>query len=485
MDMMNDSVDPNEISKLEEADMSAVIPTVTVGVDKSDAGVLGSPGTGLMLQLSDTTVTSNLLAVGNSFTPAAVAYDENGVVDFSAGEAMGHASKIRLSALPADVSMRASRNMLERHQQQNKPGKTFVEDPQKGALTRLVHSTAFSMLIMTTILTNSTFIFVEEEYRNASNDSDPVWIVSDVVFNVIFLLECVLKLLDMKHRYFFSTWNLFDFMLVALGLMGMVLNFFVDDEAQSGTNFYILRIARVFRVLRLVRMARLLKFVSMLRASLVKEEISAEVKEHIEKMTILLCFMRAHVHAQANLLKYFGGTTNKVSTVEVARCILQSEIAVHRVIFRAVHEEQSLEPQLLEELRQVRRSRKIAGELEHFILDAHNAGIIGAAEATSIVHPLHDYIKECHERIHAAIGNMPDGEIRMSMPTHLQREQSPKAEPNRGSSPTLLLVPKPDPAGGAGAPKPVVPSITVPVPGSTVPVPDGTPTSLPGAVALE
>jgi len=271
-------------------------------------------------------------------------------------------------------------------------------------LNRVVNSTAFSVIIMATIITNSTFIFVEEEFRNSSNDSDPVWNVSDVVFNVIFTMECILKLAELRLQYFLSSWNLFDFTLVVLGLFGMALNFYTGGAGGGGAgSTSVLRIARVFRVLRLIRLARLLKFIQLLREKFFQDEISVEVREHLQKITILTIFMRAHLQAQSNIIMYFG-TSAKACSVELARCILQSQISVYQAIFRAVNEEQNLPPRMLMEVRQVRQSRMIAEELEHFILEAHKAGIIGASEATSIVHPLHMYMsKTCQRHIHHCV----------------------------------------------------------------------------------
>merc|ERR1719460_1926065 len=119
---------------------------------------------------------------------------------------------------------------------------------------RIVDSTTFNVIIMTSIIANAIFMFVEEEYRDCDTCDgrhNEIFDFSEVCFNVIFMVECALKIMAWKRQYFTSSWNLLDFTLVFTGIIGIVLNYATTgDEASSNTS--ILRIARVFRVLRLI-----------------------------------------------------------------------------------------------------------------------------------------------------------------------------------------------------------------------------------------
>merc|ERR1740121_1234773 len=82
-------------------------------------------------------------------------------------------------------------------------------------------------------------------------------------------------------------------------------------------------------MLRLLRVFRLLRFWQVLRARLMKRAFSTRVAERIQKITVLVCFMRAHVRAQKLLRRFFFGDVDGVNTVEAASSILQSQTAVY------------------------------------------------------------------------------------------------------------------------------------------------------------
>jgi NhaP-type Na+/H+ or K+/H+ antiporter len=279
----------------------------------------------------------------------------------------------------------------------------FYGNKERGqtCLTAFVDSRFFQGLILITILMNSTIIFIEEDYRNESNDGHWFWLVSDVLFNAIFTIEAVLKIVTTGYKYFTESWNLFDFLLVVSGNVGTVFNLMTSASSDTTENASVLRIARVFRVLRLVRLARLLKYVQTgIDYFSAADAVSKEIREHVQKMTILTVFVRSHMTAQKHIIDYFGTTAYKACSVEIAHCVLQSEISVYQAIFRAVAEELALAPQLLKEVQEMRECIMISTELEQFILGAHSAGIIGASDTRSIIHPLRVYMtKTCQENV--------------------------------------------------------------------------------------
>ena len=74
--------------------------------------------------------------------------------------------------------------------------------------------------------------------------------MTDKIFIWIFAFEILLKLLSDKHRFFFSTWNIFDFIVVAIS--------FVPG---NGT-FSILRTFRIFRTFRLLNKFQRLRLIT-------------------------------------------------------------------------------------------------------------------------------------------------------------------------------------------------------------------------------
>jgi len=287
-------------------------------------------------------------------------------------------------------------------------GRSGIDRLHSRTSFRLVNSSPFIGMIMVSILINALAIFAEEEFRNSDNDDHAFWSVSDILFNVIFTTECILKLAGYRKLYFLSSWNLFDLFLVLTGLFGMCMNYITEADKKASSNTGALRIARVFRVLRLVRMARLLKFLQVFKNRYFADPMSAEMREHLQKVHILKCFALAHMRAQPKLFAYFGTTTD-VATVEVARCVVLSEVSVYKAIFQCIEEEQSLSAEMLFEVRQVRTTKLIAGELETFIMEAHQSGIIDAKDAKSIVHPLREYMeKNCTNMIRMGAGSMEE-----------------------------------------------------------------------------
>lgn len=104
----------------------------------------------------------------------------------------------------------------------------------------------------------------------------------NVVFIVIFTGECLLKMISLRHYYFTNGWNIFDFIVVILSIIGMLFlsssaaqmcliqsliffcflfqGVFLSDMIEkyfvSPTLFRVIRLARIGRVLRLIKSAR-------------------------------------------------------------------------------------------------------------------------------------------------------------------------------------------------------------------------------------
>lgn len=49
----------------------------------------------------------------------------------------------------------------------------------------------------------------------------------NVVFIVIFSGECLLKMISLRHYYFTSGWNIFDFIVVILSIIGTTFVYWV------------------------------------------------------------------------------------------------------------------------------------------------------------------------------------------------------------------------------------------------------------------
>ncbi|XP_078316453.1 sodium channel protein para-like isoform X17 [Crassostrea virginica] len=78
----------------------------------------------------------------------------------------------------------------------------------------------------------------------------------NMTFIIIFTIECVLKLIGLRHYYFKFPWNIFDFIVVVLSIVGVALSDVMDQFLVSPTLLRVVRVFRVGRVLRLVKSAK-------------------------------------------------------------------------------------------------------------------------------------------------------------------------------------------------------------------------------------
>ena len=86
----------------------------------------------------------------------------------------------------------------------------------------------FDWFITTTIIAN--IVVMAMEFYNMNPGYAMVCNVLQNVFSGIFLIECVLKLLCYRLRYFWDRWNNFDFFLVLLSIGGLLLEILAHGQ---------------------------------------------------------------------------------------------------------------------------------------------------------------------------------------------------------------------------------------------------------------
>jgi len=270
----------------------------------------------------------------------------------------------------------------------------------KSLLVRCTESFAFNMTVACAILANAIIIVVEEEHRKENESSDP-WLISDLVFCAFFTIEFLMKFAARKCRYFKDSWNLFDFALVVLGCVTIVINFAAVDQLEQGDvsgESRLVRISKAFRVMRLMRVVRLFKFFRVLRAMAMRAEFCQEVRENVQKLTILTCFFKAHVASQIEMKRYFN-SGGEVSMSEVAYTLLQSQVACYQALIMAVDTLHVMDPRVLNEVNLVRQSQAIAEILNTFVLAFLDRGVISRREAQDVLNPVQSHLRLCSSRI--------------------------------------------------------------------------------------
>uniref|UniRef100_A0A8C2FDV5 Sodium channel protein type 4 subunit alpha B n=1 Tax=Cyprinus carpio TaxID=7962 RepID=A0A8C2FDV5_CYPCA len=123
----------------------------------------------------------------------------------------------------------------------------------QGFFFDLVSKQAFDITIMMLIILNMITMMVETDEQSARMET----ILNNInlTFIVIFTTECLIKIFSLRCYFFTISCNIFDFVVVILSIVGIVLADIIEKYFVSPTLFRVIRLARIGRVLRLIRAA--------------------------------------------------------------------------------------------------------------------------------------------------------------------------------------------------------------------------------------
>uniref|UniRef100_A0A8C5FZ16 Sodium channel protein n=1 Tax=Gouania willdenowi TaxID=441366 RepID=A0A8C5FZ16_GOUWI len=124
----------------------------------------------------------------------------------------------------------------------------------QGCVFDCITKQAFDIVIMILICLNMVTMMVETDDQTPDMDKILYWI--NLVFIVLFTGECMLKMISLRHYYFTIGWNVFDFVVVILSIVGMFLSEVIEKYFVSPTLFRVIRLARIGRILRLIKGAK-------------------------------------------------------------------------------------------------------------------------------------------------------------------------------------------------------------------------------------
>ncbi|XP_015225954.1 PREDICTED: sodium channel protein type 2 subunit alpha-like [Cyprinodon variegatus] len=128
------------------------------------------------------------------------------------------------------------------------------ENKFQGYIFDFVTQQAFDIIIMVLIWLNMVTMMVETE--DQSKEWKETLNIINIVFIVIFSGECLLKMIALRHYFFINGWNVFDFVVVILSIVGICLAGVIEKYFVSPTLFRVIRLARIGRVLRLIKSAK-------------------------------------------------------------------------------------------------------------------------------------------------------------------------------------------------------------------------------------
>jgi NhaP-type Na+/H+ or K+/H+ antiporter len=258
---------------------------------------------------------------------------------------------------------------------------------------RFVRSGVFNASCAIAILSNVMYVGIEEAARNDDNDGNAIWVIIEGFFAFVFLLEFVLKFDALKFGYFSDAWNCFDSFLVVMGIAGLVMSLATmgaETEASEGSSeSRVIRISRVLRTMRFLRLFRL--FHARLSAD---KYVSVEVVATMKAMQVMKSFVQAHMESQALMMKYFTDAIDESNEVEMARCLLQSQVAVYQACIAEINV-RNADQDLYQEVKRVRHRKGVIEGLELFVEEALKQGAITQKNAGCLLHPLHHEVSHC------------------------------------------------------------------------------------------
>lgn len=86
----------------------------------------------------------------------------------------------------------------------------------------VVTNQKFDIFIMIIILLN--MILMGLEHYEQSEDFEHGLYVVNTAFIIIFTTECILKLISLRLHFFKQAWNVFDFVVVVVSVLGQFLS---------------------------------------------------------------------------------------------------------------------------------------------------------------------------------------------------------------------------------------------------------------------
>ncbi|XP_041328902.1 sodium channel protein type 2 subunit alpha-like isoform X9 [Pyrgilauda ruficollis] len=137
-----------------------------------------------------------------------------------------------------------------------KPQKPIPRPVNKlqGLVFDIVTQQLFDIIIMVLICLNMITMMIETDDQTELMQNILYWI--NLVFVVLFTGECVFKIFSLRYYYFTIGWNIFDFVVVILSIIGMFLAEVIEKYFVSPTLFRVVRLARIGRILRLIKGAK-------------------------------------------------------------------------------------------------------------------------------------------------------------------------------------------------------------------------------------
>lgn len=122
---------------------------------------------------------------------------------------------------------------------------------------KVITSQVFELSVMVCIVLNILSMAMDYEGMSATMSS---WLeTANYLFTSVFIVECVLSIFAIGWKgYWIVAWNKFDFVVVMMSLVDLLMSFAVKSMSSSFVRIgpQLIRIVRVLRVTRLLKLTR-------------------------------------------------------------------------------------------------------------------------------------------------------------------------------------------------------------------------------------
>ncbi|KAK1335574.1 hypothetical protein QTO34_003364 [Cnephaeus nilssonii] len=193
-----------------------------------------------------------------------------------------------------NTSLKPQRAGLKMSKIRTKPAK-----PRGSTRRHTVGTSAKMLSVLTQSLIFDAFIFivvclniimlVAQTFANVEIRGEWYFMVFDCIFLSIYVVEALLKIITMGLDYFYDSWNILDFFIMAMAALEFTLVQFNSRSLKRtvyNPNFF--RIFKVFKSLRALRAVRVLRRLSFLTSV---QEVTGTLVRSMPSITAILVLM--------------------------------------------------------------------------------------------------------------------------------------------------------------------------------------------------
>lgn len=131
-------------------------------------------------------------------------------------------------------------------------GNQLIDFCHQVATNKIFDTSIFICIVLNTICLTLT-------WYDEPDGLAPVLETINLVFNIIYTIEALIKFTAFQKDYFNDGWNIFDLVIVLAAWIGMIINSVEGlDIGSSTTVLRSFRISRVFKIIRKYKNLRIL-----------------------------------------------------------------------------------------------------------------------------------------------------------------------------------------------------------------------------------